>query len=291
MMLRKKALVLFISILLFLICQTGMAAVKNPIQSVFNKPDVTTEGLEITSLTFDSIEGILSIKVNNLNSISIDYPQVTWSLKLGEILYKTETLPEGGKIAPDKVEEIQIPFSIPFQELYEKHPSLQRIDVVPYTVTADCNFKLPIFGKSNNSVVATGELPMLKKPVVNLDSIQLTSMEPNQVVFAVTASIQNKNGFDIHLERVDYSLVINNTKWAVGNTRRQILVRPAQKSDIPLNIALRTSSMVSEAYGLVLSEQDVRFDFQGTLFCKTSSPYLKSFELPFQLIGKKRIKL
>ena len=268
-----------------------MAGIKNPIQSVFNKPDVTTEGLEITSLSFDSIEGMLNLKINNLNSISIDYPQVSWTLKLGEILYKSGTLPEGGKIAPNKVEEIQIPVSIPFNELYEEHPSLQRIDVIPYTVTADFNFKLPIFGKSTNSVVATGELPMLKKPVVNLDSIMLTSLESDQVVFAVTASVQNKNSFDIHLERVDYSLVINNTKWAVGNTRRQILVRPVQKSDIPLNIALRTSSMVSEAYALVLSEQNVRFDFQGTLYCKTSSPYLKSFELPFQLIGTKRIKL
>lgn len=290
-MVRKKALLLFLSVFLFLICQTGMAAIKNPIQSVFNKPDVETEGFEITSLDFDSIEGILNLKINNLNSISIDYPQVTWSLKLGDILYKSETLPDNGKIAPNKVEEIKIPISIQFDELYEKHPSLQRVDVVPYTVDADFNFKLPIFGKSNNSVVATGELPMLKKPVVTLDSIQLTSMEPEQVVFAVTASVQNKNGFDIHVERVDYSLIINNTKWAVGNTRRQILARPAQKSDIPLNIALRTSSMVSEAYALVLSEQDVRFDFQGTLFCKSSSPYLKSFELPFQLIGKKRIKL
>ena len=290
-MVRKKALLLFLSVFLFLICQTGMAAIKNPIQSVFNKPDVETEGFEITSLDFDSIEGILNLKINNLNSISIDYPQVTWSLKLGDILYKSETLPDNGKIAPNKVEEIKIPISIQFNELYEKHPSLQRVDVIPYTVDADFNFKLPIFGKSNNSVVATGELPMLKKPLVTLDSIQLTSMEPEQVVFAVTASVQNKNGFDIHVERVEYSLIINNTKWAVGNTRRQILARPAQKSDIPLNIALRTSSMVSEAYALVLSEQDVRFDFQGTLFCKSSSPYLKSFELPFQLIGKKRIKL
>ncbi len=290
-MLKKKALVLFLSVFLFLICQTTMAGIKNPIQSVFNKPDVTTEGFEIKSLTFDSIEGMLKLKVNNLNSISIDYPQVAWTLKLGEILYKTGTLPEGGKIAPDKVEEIQVPVSIQFKELYEEHPSLQRIDVVPYSFTADFSFKLPIFGKSTNSVVATGELPMLKKPVVNLDSIMLTSLESDQVVFAVTASVQNKNGFDIHLERVDYSLVINNTRWAVGNTRRQILVRPAQKSDIPLNIALRTSSMVSEAYALVLSEQNVRFDFQGTLYCKSTSQYLKSFELPFQLIGTKRIKL
>ncbi|MBO7093282.1 MAG: hypothetical protein J6W33_00010, partial [Spirochaetia bacterium] len=82
-MIRKKALILFLSIFLFFICQSSMAGIKNPIQSVFNKPDVMTEGLEITSLTFDSIEGILSLKVNNLNSISIDYPQVTWSLKLG----------------------------------------------------------------------------------------------------------------------------------------------------------------------------------------------------------------
>ena len=291
MMKRKKALLLFLSVFLFLICQTGMAAVKNPIQSVFNKPDVDTEGFEITSLDFDSAEGVFKLKINNLNSISIDYPQVTWTLKLGEILYKTEKLPDGGKIAPNKVEEIQIPISIPFKELYEKHPSLQRLEVVPYTVTADFNFKLPIFGKSNNSVVATGEIPMLKKPVVSLDSILLTSMEPEQVIFAVTAAMQNKNSFDIQVERVDYTLIINNTRWATGNTRRQILARPAQKSDIPLNIALRTSSMVSEAYALVLSEQDVRFDFKGTLFCKSTSPYLKSFELPFQLIGTKRIKL
>ena len=290
-MLRKKPLVLFLSVFLFLICQNIMAGIKNPIQSVFNKPEVTTEGLEITSVTFDSIEGILNLKINNLNSISIDYPQVSWSLKLGDILYKSDTLPQNDKIAPNTVEELQIPVSIQFDELYSKHPSLQRSDVVPYTVAAEFSFKLPIFGKSNNSVVATGELPMLKKPVVSLDSILLTSMEPEQVVFAVTASMQNKNSFDIHIERVDYSLIINNTRWATGNTRRQILVRPGQKSDIPLNIALRTSSMVSEAYGLVLSEQDVRFDFKGTLYCKSSSPYLKNFELPFQIIGTKRIKL
>ncbi len=290
-MLRKKALVLFLSVFLFVICQDMMAAMKNPIQSVFNKPEVTTDGLEITSLTFDSIEGIFNIKINNINSISVDYPQVEWSLKLGDNVYHSAALPAGDKIAPNAVEELKIPVSIPFDALYKRFPSFQRMDVVPYTFTADVNFKLPIFGKSSNAVVGTGELPLLKKPLVNLDSILLTSMEPEQVDFAVTASLQNKNGFDITIERVDYSLIINNAQWAVGNNRRQILVRPAQKSDIPLNIALRTSSMVSEAYGLVLSEQDVRFDFKGTLYCKSSSPYLKSFELPFQLIGTKRIKL
>ena len=290
-MLRNKPLVLFLSVFLFLICQNSMAGIKNPIQSVFNKPDVTTEGFEITSLTFDSAEGLFVIKVNNTNSISVDYPQVIWSLKLGDNIYQSGTVPAGDKIAPNAVEEIQIPVSVQFKPLYEKYPSFTRIDVAPYTISADVNFKLPIFGKSSNSLVATGELPLLKTPVVNLDSILLTSMEPEQVDFTVTASMQNKNGFNINIERVDYSLIINNTQWAVGNTRRQILVRPAQKADIPLKIALRTSSMVSEAYGMVLSEQDVRFDFKGTLYCKSDSPYLKSFELPFQLIGTKRIKL
>ena len=268
-----------------------MAGIKNPIQSVFEKPDVTTEGLEVTSLDFESMEGILKIKINNVNSISVDFPQVSWTLKLGDNIYQTGTLPPGNKIAPATVQEIQIPVSFVYKELYDKYPSYTRLDVVPYTMTADFSFKLPIFGKSNNSIVATGDVPLLKKPVVSLDSILLTSMEPEQVDFAVTASLQNKNGFDIHIERVDYSLIINNTQWAVGNTRRQILVRPAQKSDILLNIALRTSSMVSEAYGLVLSEQDVRFDFKGTLYCKANSPHIKNFELPFQLIGTKRIKL
>ena len=290
-MLRKKPLVIFLSVFLLLICQNSMAGIKNPIQSVFNKPDVTTEGFEITSLTFDSAEGLFVIKVNNTNSISVDYPQVIWSLKLGDNIYQSGTVPAGDKIAPNAVEEIQIPVSVQFKPLYEKYPSFTRIDVAPYTISADVNFKLPIFGKSSNSLVATGELPLLKTPVVNLDSILLTSMEPEQVDFTVTASMQNKNGFNINIERVDYSLIINNTQWAVGNTRRQILVRPAQKADIPLKIALRTSSMVSEAYGMVLSEQDVRFDFKGTLYCKSDSPYLKSFELPFQLIGTKRIKL
>ena len=290
-MLRNKPLVIFLSFFLFLICQNSMAGIKNPIQSVFNKPDVTTEGFEITSLTFDSAEGLFVIKVNNTNSISVDYPQVIWSFKLGDNIYQSGTVPAGDKIAPNAVEEIQIPVSVQFKPLYEKYPSFTRIDVAPYTISADVNFKLPIFGKSSNSLVATGEIPLLKTPVVNLDSILLTSMEPEQVDFTVTASMQNKNGFNINIERVDYSLIINNTQWAVGNTRRQILVRPAQKADIPLKIALRTSSMVSEAYGMVLSEQDVRFDFKGTLYCKSDSPYLKSFELPFQLIGTKRIKL
>lgn len=290
MMLNKKALI-FLSIFLFMICQVSMAGIKNPIQSVFNKPEVTTGGFEITSLNFDSAEGVFNIKVNNSNSISIDYPQVTWTLKLGDNIYKTATLPAGDKIASNAVQEIQIPISIPYKELYEKYPSYTRLEVVSYAVSADLSFKLPIFGKSNNSIVATGDLPLLKKPVINLDSILLTSMEPEQVDFAVTSSLQNKNGFEIHVERVDYTLIINNTQWAVGNNRRQILVRPAQTGDILLNIALRTTSMVTEAYGLVLSEQDVRFDFKGTLYCKTNSPYLKSFELPFQLIGTKRIKL
>lgn len=289
-MLSKKAL-LFLSIFLFLICHVSMAGIKNPIQSVFNKPEVSTEGFEITSLSFESMEGVLNIRVNNINSISIDFPQVEWNLKLGDVIYQNGTLPAGEKIAPDTVEDIQIPISVPYETLYDKYPSFSRLSEIPYTLSADVNFKLPIFGKSSNSLVATGEMPLLKAPVINLDSILLTSMEPEQVDFSVTASLQNKNSFDINIERVNYSLIINNTQWAVGNTRRQILVRPAYKGDIPLNIALRTSSMVSEAYGMVLSEQDVRFDFKGTIYCKSNSPYLKSFELPFQLIGTKRIKL
>ena len=285
---RIKAIILISLTLLFLGCKTS---IKNPIQSVFNKPEVASEGFEITSLSFDSIEGLLIIKVNNTNSISIEYPQVAWSFKMGEIIYQSGELPKGNKIAPSTATEIQIPITVPFEKLYDEHPALQRVDVVPYTFVADFNFKLPFFGKSSNSIVATGELPLLKMPVLNLESILLSSMEPEQVDFAVTASVHNKNGFDINIDRVNYTLVINNTQWATGNTRRQILAKPAQKSNIPLNISLRTSSMVSEAYGLVLSEQDVRFDFRGTLICHTTSPYLEDFELPFHLIGTKRIKL
>jgi len=283
----KIALLALISLLL----SSCLTSIKNPIKSVFNVPDVTTEGLEITALDFSSLEAVLNLKVNNTNSISVEFPDINWALSLGSHPFVNDTVAKGEKLPPNAESIIRIPVRLNFKDVYARIPEFRKLNEVDYDITADLNFKLPIFGKSNNQVVTKGRLPIYKPLVIDLESIFLKSMEPEEVDFEIMSAIANDNSFEIVMERAEYSLKVNDILWANGNTRRQIAVAPAYVGEIPINISIKTASMVSDAYALVLSEKDVRYEFTGKLFLRTTSSFMNTIEVPFNLIGTKKIRL
>lgn len=277
----------FLAILIFSLIMSGCMT----IPSVFNAPTVTEESFEVKRIDFDGAEILTRIKVSNSNTVSMDFPETVWNLIINETTVATGTIAEGEKIPPMASVVLEIPVTMNFKETYSKFPSLAALDDADYRLETVMNFKLPVFGKDEHKITHMGHMPMLRKPEVFLESIMLTGLEPEQVDFSVIAGMENRNGFALIIESMNYNLKINGDRWSEGTTRRQLSL-PARTTDkLPINISIKTSEKVSDIYSLILNEADVRYEFTGRLSVKTDNGTLKELTLPFKVIGSRRIKL
>ena len=114
--------------LITLLLSGCLTSIKNPIKSVFNVPDVTTEGLEITALDFNSLEAVLNLKVNNTNSISVEFPTINWELSLGDHSFIKGTVDKGEKFPPNSESIIQIPVKLDFKDAYARIPEFRNLN-------------------------------------------------------------------------------------------------------------------------------------------------------------------
>lgn len=261
------------------------------IPSVFNAPEVTEEKFRVTGVDFDGIEISCSIKVSNRNSVSLDFPGTGWTLFLDDAVAASGTVEPGTKIAPMSSVVIDFPVNINFRDIYRKLPAVQTQETVNYRLETNMDFKLPVFGKDAHKFTHEGVFPIMKRPEIYLENILLTSLEPDQVAFTLTAGIENRNSFACTVDTLSFELEINGKQWSAGTSRRQLRLEGKSDSTIPLNITIKTSEKVSDIYSLILAESDVRYDFSGKLGIRPETEVLTDLVLPFKVTGSRRIKL
>lgn len=257
---------------------------------VFKEPIVTADSFKITGYTYDTVEIIYKLRIENPNSVPVTMEVSDWVLTADKIRAASGSF-EKTKIAGDSIKYIELPVVISFPELYEQESAFLQKEQCISTMRAALEFKLPIFGKKNYEISFVTPVDLLKKPSFDLNSIELVSMDPEEICFTLNIDFQNMNDFGIDILNFKYSLDINGTNWTRGLTSRKLHLEPGQKQNVPLSISIRTGSMVSDIYNVIISSDDISYECAGTFVAESSYPDLESAEIPFSIAGNTKIRL
>ena len=217
--------------------------------NVINEPVVSFDSVSMAGLSFNGIDMIARVKVQNDNSFSIPFPEITWNLFVVDSAFLNGVIKNNNKIAAKGSAIVEIPFSINYEGLYKAVTGLLNSDEASYRIDLGARFPLPILENKTFSTSFNGSIPMLKAPAISFSGIKFNSLSINKVEFVLTWLVDNKNAFAVNLERLDYSFAVNNSSWTKGASENISL--PARRAtQVPVTINISSLSMIQDIAAL-----------------------------------------
>jgi len=192
------------------------------LSSVIDEPVVSFESVSLTNLSFSGADMKALIKVQNDNGISIPFPEISWNLFIDDESFLSGIVPEGTTIAARNSTLVELPFTVLYEGLYETIKTLLSEDETLYRIDLAVRFSLPalenkVFEKSFEGIIPLPKLPALSFEGIKFNSIDVSIIPPRvEFKFDLTWLIENKNGFALNLDKLNYNFAVDKTHWVSG---------------------------------------------------------------------------
>jgi LEA14-like dessication related protein len=132
---------------------------------------------------------------------------------------------------------------------------------------------------------------MLKMPALSFSGVTFNSVGLSGVEFVLTWQVDNKNGFALNLDKLDYSFSVNSKPWATGAAPRRLSLPARQTTRIPVTVNINTASMIQEILSLAAGGKAVSYTCGGEAALSPQGlENLAALKLPFTYSGTANLR-
>jgi LEA14-like dessication related protein len=261
------------------------------LSKVINEPSVSLDSVSITGINFTGIDMLAKITVKNNNPVSIPFPELNWNFFVANGSFLSGVIPKGTKIAARGSSSIDLPITVTYEGLYKAITALLNADEAAYRIDLAARFELPLLESKTFTASFSGSIPLIKMPSLSFSGVQFTSLNLTKVEFVLTWLVENKGGFAITIDKLDYNFAVNSTPWVSGSTQRASL--PGRKvTQVPVTITINTLSVVKDIVTMAAGGKMEKYSCGGEAVLS-----LQGFEnaaplkFPFNYSGTTNLKL
>lgn len=255
-------------------------------QTNIQKPGVQFSNAKISGLSFDKIDLLFDIKIDNPNSVGIDLAGFDYELLLNQNSFISGQQKDEVKIKARGENTIQLPVSLKFVDIYKTIADLKNKNNSKYQIKCGLNFNLPILGNTRIPISKSGDIPLLKLPKIDINSVKLDKLNFTGADLTLEVKLSNSNSFSMLLNKFNYNFKVNGNNWINGTATQNKSVSQNGESIIKLPISLNFLQMGSSVYQMISGGKNLNYNFTGDLDIKNSHPLLDKLHLPFNESGK-----
>ena len=258
------------------------------VQKLMNikKPGVSVQDVRVTHLTFTSIDLSFILAIENPNTLSISLAGFDYNLILDNNSFLKGEQEKTVSIESRSTSQVEIPLQLTFQEIYNTFSSLSKKDSSEYEAKFGLNFNLPILGNTRIPINKKGKIPLLRLPSVRISSLKLKKMGITMANLELDLQINNSNPVQFLLNQFQYNFQVAGNSWANGITNEKIAINRNSNSVIKIPIELNFLQIGQSAYQLINGNNQIDYQFDGSINFDTSSDLLKNVNLPINTSGK-----
>lgn len=253
------------------------------------KPLVSVAQARIAGLSFETIDLAIDLKVTNPNTFSLPLAALDYALSLSGRSVLSGSQPQSISIPANGQRIVTLPLSLRFRDLFASIGSLSSRDEAPYGVSCGLSFDVPLLGRTRIPIHHEGSLPLVRMPGISLGGLRVRDLSMTGATMDISLGIDNPNGFDISMKRIEYSLAINGASWAMGQSHRSDVIPRKGRSELRIPVALDFLAIGSGVYDLLRGSSQVSYALSGALDVGTSLPLLNAATLPLNESGTIRI--
>jgi LEA14-like dessication related protein len=250
------------------------------------KPTVEITNAKISKLSFDDLDLLFDIQINNPNTVGISLAGFDYDLLINENSFISGNQSDQLQIDAQKSNTIQLPVTLKFLDIYNTFNDLKNNDQSKYQIKCGLNFDIPVIGKTRIPISKIGDIPLLKMPKFSFSSVKLKNIGITGANLILEAKFNNPNTFSMLIDQMSYTFQVNGKNWLTGNASQKLSTDNKAESIIEIPVSLDFLQMGSSLYQLISGGTNLNYNFTGKLDIKNSHPLLNSLSLPFNESGK-----
>lgn len=258
-------------------------------QANIQKPVVNLSDVKMTGLSFDSVDLLFHIDIDNPNNVGIKLAGFDYDLQIEDNSFISGKQDNGLAIKANGSEIIQLPLTLKFKDIYNTFSIVKDLDSVQYKLNSGLSFNLPVLGDIRIPVTKSGNIPTLKLPSINFKKLKMDQIKLTGADLTLQINIDNHNAFAFILKNIDYKLNVAGTPWIDGKMNQSMNISAKQENIINIPISLNFLSMGQSVYNIVNGNQSLNYSLKGNADMGSSLPLLGDFNIPFNQTGNTNI--
>jgi len=144
------------------------SALQGFVSEKVKEPKVDFIGAKLSGLSFDAVDLLFDLKIENPNRIGVKLAGFDYDLMLDGSSFVKGNQDKGIEIPSAGEETIQLPVSLRFADIYRTFENLKDQGASNYQIKCGFSFNVPVLGAVRVPVSKSGEFPLIKLPKLSL---------------------------------------------------------------------------------------------------------------------------
>jgi LEA14-like dessication related protein len=249
-------------------------------------PQVSFTKAELTGLSFDQADLMFNLNIRNPNRLGVKLAGFDYDFLIDGTSFLKGKQDNQIQIPALGENTIQIPLSLNFANIYQTVQNLRDTHRSAYQINCGFAFDVPVLGAVRVPVSKGGDVPMLKRPKINIGALRLKNLGFTRADLGLEIKFNNPNLFSMLLQHLEYRFDVDGKSWVTGDTQKEMQIAENGESTIEIPISLNFLQLGTSVYKAINDGGTFDYQFQGGLDLSTSVPLLDKVNLPFNLDGQ-----
>ncbi|MFQ5583876.1 MAG: LEA type 2 family protein, partial [Calditrichia bacterium] len=216
----KKGLVAVSSVFLTVLIVIFCSSVKNLMK--IENPRLSVSDVKITGLSFENIDLLFDIKIDNPNSIGVNLSAFEYDFLINENSFLKGREEKKFEISANGESIVQLPIGLGYSDIYDAYKTLTNEDSSTYQLNGSFSFSLPLVGDVTIPVSKSGYLPLVKLPRLSVEDLKINRFGFSGADLKLRVKVDNPNAFSMAFINVNYNFNVNGKSWVAGTIKKVI---------------------------------------------------------------------
>ncbi len=259
----KKTIAVFAVLLSFVPALMGSFYLKEDI-------GISLEEIQVQDLSRSGLK--IVFYVNLINSSSEDYYLTKYSYRFitgrKEYLQMQVPIEEGIKVTAMENTMIALPVKITYDLLFHSAPELTENEMVQCYIQGDFEFFSDRGRRKVIPFAFNGDFPIFNPPEVKIEAIKINDLTIAGSDFDLQVNFINKNGFELLVDRIHYSIRIGGYLIDKGTIPGDKSIEKYGEKSFSLNALVNFYDVGKDIYGF-FQQDSVECRFSGEMKLNT----------------------
>lgn len=249
------------------------------------KPTAKVTGTRLANITFEQVDLVFDLAVENKNPITLDLAGLDYDLKIENQSLVSGVTAKAVKLQANSTSPVQLPVTLKFDDLKKLPGELWKKDKLAYDLQTKFNFNLPVIGNYAIPVSKQGELPVPKTPSIKIKDVKIKNLSFTNAELVAQVEVSNPNDFDLGLSNLNYQLNVNQQNWAQGKINKSSNIPKKGKGIVEIPVKLNLLDAGKSAYNALVNKAPVEYQLTGKTELDTGIELLRDYIMPFDIKG------
>jgi len=206
-------------------------------------PAVSFISSELTDISYNGVQLLSKVQIENPNSIEIPFPKIVWKIFLDGNFFIDGVIENNQNINSRETAIVEVPVILDYLEVFESFGPLKGRSHADCKITLAVNFPIPVFEDRIWNFEYEGDIPLLQEAMFTSPIMEVLKVDAATVELYVSVNIENPNVFELPEPRLIFDYEVYDT----------LIMRRRLNSSGPL----APSSVMPVVFGLLIYYKDV----------------------------------